>query len=342
MHKSSNKSVAGLEKPPSVNNLFDQSLKSDIMNLYCSLNDREQYARNWSIRVTGLSVPSDELNYYGTDLACMRVVYRQLIVPVLQTTVCPAETDPTSQVGPKRQYLLEEMPKLHEILENGHFLNKGSESKIKKGLFLPPTIIIRFRSRFMRNLFLRLKRYALPAPTEEDKKAGISFYTCSPDLTRNNHSAMTKLRFNKDVDSAWSMDGRIKFRLNGSNHIHTVHNVFLRTEDIVREAKQAEESKEFGGARKKQPSTAQQPRNSRTRRCSSSSTSTSRSPAAERGRSYARHERQPHRERHHSNHRRGVTTRYQAIQAVANDGLLPTEKDIQVNRFLTLNKEMES
>lgn len=292
--------------------------------------------RLWSIRVTGLSVPIDDVNYLGQDLACMKNVYERLIVPVLKTTLRPSESNPEAQIGPEKAFLLDEIPSLHQMLENGHFLGKVTESKVKKGVMLPPTIIIRFKSRFFRNLFLRLKRFALPTPSAAESERGITFFTVSPDMTKVNHSVLTRLRLNKNIEAAWAWDGRIKFRLYGCKNVHTVNDVFSRIEDIINQARQPPNRDEFGGARPKQPP-ASTPSSREENRRRPSSSSASRSPRRRQGRSpgRARFDRQQDRGRslHKQHNHQGVTTRYRAFQERTNYHLLPNAKDLQCNKF---------
>ena len=52
------------------------------LELYC--NSNEQYARNWAVRIHGLSVPSDLVKKVGADEACMTTAYKAVIEPVLR------------------------------------------------------------------------------------------------------------------------------------------------------------------------------------------------------------------------------------------------------------------
>ena len=53
----------------------------EIAELRNSLNEREQYARSWSMRVLNIPVPKDS----ETDTRCvMQAVYDRLILPILE------------------------------------------------------------------------------------------------------------------------------------------------------------------------------------------------------------------------------------------------------------------
>ena len=180
--------VSESKKPSELNVLIDNLTKD---NRWCklSLNNREQYVRNWCVRIVGLSVPQSYIDRYGVDGGCIRYVYERLIYPTL---LC-ATPDEIKELGLDAVPQLDKVPEMFQVLENAHFLSSGPRSKKNKNLILPPVIIVRFNSRWLRNLFLRLKRNHMPKPTDAEVTAGITYYSVTPDLTSTNHHLLAKL-----------------------------------------------------------------------------------------------------------------------------------------------------
>lgn len=194
---------------------------SKILECQIQLNNREQYLRNWSIRITGLEVSSNEVKKLGVDLACMYTAYHRIIKPVLQNAV--------NQFGETDPFNLSSVPGLFDLIENAHFVGRQVQSK-------PRTIIVRFRSRYMRNLFLKYRRSHMPAPTAAEVTKGVSYFTATPDLTRTNYVKMKALRRNANVTAAWTLDGHIFFKLRDKEELFNVDNVFEEADRIVRTA----------------------------------------------------------------------------------------------------------
>ena len=170
------------------------------LDLYCNRN--EQYNRNWSIRIHGLSVPSDLVKSSGADEACMITAYNAVIEPVLRRlTPKPEDLNVNINWGPEK---LDSVPKCFDLLSNGHFVGKQHNG-------LPRTIIIRFMSRYMRNLFLRNKREFMPKPTAAETTMGVKYYSAYPDLTARNHAYLMGLKKDSRVKAAWAFDGNLRF-----------------------------------------------------------------------------------------------------------------------------------
>ncbi len=121
-----------------------RSVTTSDLELKC--NQNQQYARNWSIRIHNVPVDTDLISQAGDDMACMHTAYKKVIYPVLATLV----VDPDNW----RPGLLTEVPDCLTLLSNGHFVGKEIQGK-------PRTIIIRFYSRYFRNLFLKQKYKAI-------------------------------------------------------------------------------------------------------------------------------------------------------------------------------------
>ena len=102
---------------------------SKIAVLRNSLNEREQYARNWSMRILNIPVPTEQ----ETDTRfVMQSVYDALIYPILE--------------GAKNKGDIDHVPDCDTLLETAHILPGKADSH--------KPIITRFYRRFIRALTL--------------------------------------------------------------------------------------------------------------------------------------------------------------------------------------------
>ena len=214
-NKASEKDIADITKILKDNNMSIETLKelvsvisvkqndanfrsTTISDLQLESNNHQQYLRNWSIRLHGVSVPADLLHEAGEDFACMFTAYNKVIYHVLATLVVHPDS--------WKPGLLTKVPKCSSLLSNGHFVGKQVEGK-------PRTIIIRFTSRYLRNLFLKHKFENMPKPSASEITKVIRFYAAYPDLTHRNHAYVMGLKEDQRVKAAWAFDGHIKFTL---------------------------------------------------------------------------------------------------------------------------------
>ena len=203
------------------------SLKKEILTLKEDLNQREQYVRNWSVRINNLTVPRESLKRLKTVGACMLEAYTRIIKPVLMKAI-PDVQDP--EWGPVT------VPPLHQLLENAHFLGKANRCK-ESNVLLPRTVIVRFRSRYWRNLFLMNKRKHIPSPTEQEKNLKIDNFYVAPDLTKMNHEYLLKLKSDPEVKSAWTLDSKFVFILKSHpNTKHFIKNTSTPVQEVIRSA----------------------------------------------------------------------------------------------------------
>lgn len=170
------------------------SAKKELLDCKKRDNDREQYARCWSVRVFGLDVTKEEEDTHGKDAAVMRKAYNKIFKPVLTAA--------------KSKGACESVPGWQNLLGNGH---KVGKPYMKDGIMQPSACIVRFSSRYMRNVFLRHKKEHMPSPTEDEKKAGVSKFFVTEDLTKANYDMLQKLIKETSVDKVWTIDGNIRF-----------------------------------------------------------------------------------------------------------------------------------
>jgi hypothetical protein len=99
----------------------------------------------------------------------------------------------------------------------------------------PPPIVITFSSSQTRLAVLRHKRNNLPAPSDDEKRAGIKSYVLAEDLTSPTFRMLKLLHSDERINKAWSTEGRLYFILRNdtNNTIHRVKSVFLPIEKII-------------------------------------------------------------------------------------------------------------
>ena len=194
------------------------SLENDIKYCLQSLNDREQYTRCWSVRISGLSVPKYLIDMYGVVIACMKHSYKKIFYPVLLKAV--------------EHGSIPSVPEWQELLENGHFLKTRGDTRN-----FPPPVIIRFSTRMFRNLFLAFKRGNMPKPTKQERRHGVEYYSVTPDLTSTNFKILKSLRYNQHVEAAWSNDTKLLFRLKKAPEVvHLVTSIHSDTDELINRA----------------------------------------------------------------------------------------------------------
>ena len=194
-----------------------ESLIKDMKYIKGSLNDREQYARGWSVRVFGLHVGAEEEKKLGKDRAVMKKAYDRIIKPILKEAKAKGEikTVPTAW---------------YNVLENGHKLKPSK--KATPGA--PPPIILRFCSKYTRNVVLRNKKQHMPKLTAaESTEFGSKSMKMSEDLTTRNFILLSSLWDDARVDNAWTIDGRIRFTKVGDARINHVQSSLSTVDEIL-------------------------------------------------------------------------------------------------------------
>ena len=158
---------------------------SEIAVLRNSLNEREQYAMNWSMRILNIPVPKDQ----ETDTRfVMQTVYDTLIYPILE--------------GARTKGEIEHVPDCDTLLETAHILPGKPDSH--------KPIITRFYSRYWRNLVFRNRKEFAPREASSTAnntrsratKAAKMRYPFFEDLTKATFQKLTSIKQQINVSSA--------------------------------------------------------------------------------------------------------------------------------------------
>jgi hypothetical protein len=195
----------------------NENMKEELLNIKSSVNDREQYARSWSIRINGLWVSKEEEDKYGKDHAAMKKAWDRVVKPIL---IKAKENNKITNVPD--DYL--------SVLENGHKLTTKSQDENK-----PAPLIIRFSSRVFRNTVLRNRKDNIPKPTTAEIAAGIKYFSMSEDLTRPTYTLLKNMKADKRIEKVWTIDGKLRFTKTGdqTKSIKMVNNSLLSIDKIL-------------------------------------------------------------------------------------------------------------
>jgi len=177
-------------------------------------NNLEQYNRQWSIRIAGVQLPSEDAS---NPILVMRHVYDKALLPILK--------------GAVDKGLLQAVPPCELLLETAHILPARNDNK-------PKPIIARFYSRNMRSMMFQLKKEFAPkagdSPPSSQHKTPRLKYPFYEDLTKVNFQLLKTLADDQRTGAVWSVNGVIKYKLANSTEVRKVTNVFDCVEDILK------------------------------------------------------------------------------------------------------------
>ena len=192
----------------------------EIAELRNSLNEREQYARSWSMRILNIPVHKD----HETDTRhVMQTVYDNLIQPILE--------------GARANGDIEHVPSCEALLETAHILPGKGDG--------PKPVIARFFSRYWRNVVFRNRKdfsprepsTAIPTPSNNTRSGAARTprmkYPFFEDLTRATFTKLTAIKQQEGVISAWTVNGSIRFKLKDNNTIFRVSKLQETFEEII-------------------------------------------------------------------------------------------------------------
>ena len=186
-----------------------QTQSEEILYLKDCLNDREQYARSWSIRCLNIPLQKDQET---NPRYVMQEVYKELLLPILKGAVEKGD--------------IPVVPTCYELLEMAHILPG------KKGDKKP--IIARFYSRYMRSLIFRYRKDFAPRETQTATRASGAEqsgsgsrpprmrYSFFEDLTRGTYAKLQEIKSVPEVQSAWTVSGTIRFKVKDSETVYKV------------------------------------------------------------------------------------------------------------------------
>ena len=152
-----------------------------MKKLESSVNDIEQHQRGHNIRIFGLALPSEDSN---DPLSVSQHVYSLALKPILEIA-CEKKSLPS-------------IPSFLETIDISHTLPSRDNTN--------PPIIVRLRSKLLRLVIMRHKKSFFTNNNAPN-------FSITDDLTRLNAMLLKQTRERSDVSSAWSLNGKIKYKV---------------------------------------------------------------------------------------------------------------------------------
>jgi hypothetical protein len=188
-----------------------------IADLKNQLNDKELYARSWSVRFLNINLPAGK----ETDnRSVMDALYTQLLHPIL--------------LGAQSKGDITTIPACDTLLEIAHILPGKGHKK---------PVIARFHSRFWKGLIFKHRKefapreeHSAPASTRSQARATTRMrHPFYEHLTSTTFRQLKEIQQHQDVHSAWTVGGVIKFRSKNSDTIYKVSSIFDTVDSILSE-----------------------------------------------------------------------------------------------------------
>jgi len=210
-------------------------MQTSVISLETRLNNLEQHHRGWGARV--LNIPVSEAEE-SDPAAVIEKVYQRALLPILR--------------GALQKGKLQNLPSADQVLEVAHVL-PGKPGQ-------PKPIIMRFYNRNLRNLIFQHKREFAERETEMagpsggagagargrggaagasgagegSERRGRFRYPLYDDLTKVNLAKMRAISQDERVQSCWSVNGQIRFKLRDSNAVKKVTSIHDPLDKILK------------------------------------------------------------------------------------------------------------
>jgi hypothetical protein len=195
-----------------------QHLDRQVYDLQNIVNLREQELRGLSVRISGFPFNDDEKASQDGRVLSKRV-YDRILLPMLNYAKSRNEID--------------KIPTLQNTISNCYRVGPNSA---KTNTSSPPQIVLKFSNEQVRLAILKNKRQHTPAPTNDEKAAGIVRFTIAEDLTPQCFKLLRELQRNEDVTKAWTTEGKIRFTVRGNTTVHRVKSVYDPAYVIINKA----------------------------------------------------------------------------------------------------------
>ena len=128
--------------------------------------------------------------------------------------------------GAREQGVIRQVPEADQLIEMAHVLPG------RAGASRP--VIVRFRARWMKSLCFRFRRdYAPTATVNGDPEKQRQVYPFFDDLTRATAKKMSEIQAAPRVQSCWSLNGQLRYKLKDSQDVKKVRSVFDSIDTIL-------------------------------------------------------------------------------------------------------------
>jgi hypothetical protein len=211
--------VCALETKVASHETTIKTLELEVKKLKEFSNDREQELRENVIRLFNFPMsPDDSAADHGKALA--NRVYEKILKPII--------------VAAKAKDDLGSVHQLNSVIDDCFRIGKPS---LKDGILRPSPVIIKLRSKQLKQAIMKNKRNSIPTPSEREKSAGIKRFLLVEDLTPPTFKKLSEILADERVEKAWSIEGQIRFVLVGNDKtVKKVKSVFDPTSKIIESA----------------------------------------------------------------------------------------------------------
>jgi hypothetical protein len=188
------------------------SNQASISSIQANQVNMDQYNRSWSVRILELQLsPEEEANPFRLA----ETVYNKVFLPILS--------------GALSEDLIPRIPPCEQLLERAHVLPASKAGSVKP-------IICRFFNRDYKAICFRLKKkYAskitAASGSGDRPRYAYPFYE---DLSAAVFKKMKELQADSRVDTCWSVNGQLRYRLTGSETVTKVSKVLEPIEAILK------------------------------------------------------------------------------------------------------------
>ena len=165
-------------------------LTKELRTLQDTVNSREQSSRSLMLRIVGLPSSEDEVNSPDPDKFLAKKIYETILQPIL--------------TGAKSKSLIKSVPTLSNTILKAYRVGKFGPKPSPSS-----PIIVTLTDPSIKVAIFKAKKQFLPLPSEP----GAKRYLLAEDLTFPTFSKLKELRDHKDVDRAWTVEGRIRYTL---------------------------------------------------------------------------------------------------------------------------------
>ena len=195
------------------------TLSKEVKRLKELANDREQEARENVIRLFNFpSSSEDNASDHGKALA--NRVYDRILKPVL--AAAKAKDDISS------------VPQINNVIDECFRIGKPT---LRDGVLRPPPIIIKLKSKQLKQAILKNKKSSLPSPSDREKSDGIKRFVLVEDLTSPTFKKLSEIIADERVEKAWTIEGQIRFVLVGNDKaVKKVKSIYDPTSLIIESA----------------------------------------------------------------------------------------------------------
>jgi hypothetical protein len=189
-------------------------LSNEMKQLKDLVNLREQQARSLCVRLVNLPLVEDEIDGPDPAAATAKLAYERVIRPLL--------------VSAKAKGKSSTVPTLPNTIVKAYRLAKPTARAP------PPPIVVHLMNSNIKSAIFIAKKDALPRPTDLEKSQGIKQLLLTEDLTPPTFAFLKKLKDDKRISRAWTVEGQIRYILDGDgeNIIRKVRSVFSPVDSL--------------------------------------------------------------------------------------------------------------